>query len=883
MKTIDKSLPTILKKSTRCLNVHGFRFTLVMFILLGISTSAFAQPAPGEGDDPPPAPVTSFTQTHACGVTTITRSSNPSAGVLWYWQSSSSGTSKGNQTSSYPATSTGTYYVRAYDPLNDLWSTSPSSAVHLSSANFIIKPATPSVPSVSNDCGGSVLTRGTPPTDVTWYWQSSSSGTSTGNPSSSVTRTTGTTYYLKARHDNSGCWSDAVSASYIVQTKPDVPNTASITSTYQVGSTTLTRTDPADPLEEWFWQLTPAGTQTDPLYKGQTYTVTSGNTIYLRSRYKLSLCWSEARAIGYQIQQSPAAPGQPTILTSCGEVRVQRGTPPSGETWYWQSSPSGQQLNASEEILTLTTTQEILNNGKHYLRSRNDTFGFWSTATEINYAIEDIPTEPAVSNVSVCTGDTETITITPLTGHDIKWYTIETGGTAFHTGNSYMVSASNTYYVSHYNLTTGCESTRDDLVVVTTPTSDGGVITGYTTGFGEVNGSLLVTGAAGDIMWQKKMGTQWIDSGSDGTGHGYTDTEDAEYRVRAINGDCAADYSNEVTNIVYPVPEIISKGGLVPDYNETVTLVTTPTGYDSYQWVKNGSDMAGETNSTLVTGDLGSYQVRVSLGGLSRTSTALTVTGTSVAQDYNHVRTYAVVDQGITQMSDLNAPNESKFRESSQYLDGLGRPVQSVVKKGSPGSFDIVQPVEYDALGRQAKNHLPYTLDPTSLGGNPVSDGSFKSGMFSDQDTYYDATYGSGAGDHAFSETAFDHSPLNRPLSTYAPGTAWAKDSGNRPVAFNYENNVSNEVILFQMAESAVQQSGYYGAGTLYKVTTQDENENLVQEFKNKQGQVLLKKVQVSESIPTGDNDWLHTYYVYDDLGNLRYVLPPAALKLINN
>ena len=54
---------------------------------------------------------------------------------------------------------------------------------------------------------------------------------------------------------------------------------------------------------------------------------------------------------------------------------------------------------------------------------------------------------------------------------------------------------------------------------------------------------------------------------------------------------------------------------------------------------------------------------------------------------------------------------------------------------------------------------------------------------------------------------------------------------------------------------------------------TIDEHKNKTLEFVNKEGQVVLKKVQES------DNSFLSTYYVYDDFGNLRYVLPPKAVE----
>ena len=75
-------------------------------------------------------------------------------------------------------------------------------------------PSPPPMPSITNNCGNTVLTRGNPPSGETWYWQSSSTGTSTSNSSVSVTRTTGTVYYLRAKKNSS--WSTARTVSYTI-------------------------------------------------------------------------------------------------------------------------------------------------------------------------------------------------------------------------------------------------------------------------------------------------------------------------------------------------------------------------------------------------------------------------------------------------------------------------------------------------------------------------------------------------------------------------------------------------------------------------------------------------------------------------------------------
>ena len=78
------------------------------------------------------------------------------------------------------------------------------------------KPATPAAASVSNNCGSSVLTRSNPPSGITWYWQSSASGTSTATSSTSITRTSGTRYYLRARNNSTLCWSSTRTVNYSI-------------------------------------------------------------------------------------------------------------------------------------------------------------------------------------------------------------------------------------------------------------------------------------------------------------------------------------------------------------------------------------------------------------------------------------------------------------------------------------------------------------------------------------------------------------------------------------------------------------------------------------------------------------------------------------------
>src|SRR5690606_11406993 len=123
-----------------------------------------------------------------------------------------------------------------------------------------------------------------------------------------------------------------------------------------------------------------------------------------------------------------------------------------------------------------------------------------------------------------------------------------------------------------------------------------------------------------------------------------------------------------------------------------------------------------------------------------------------------------------------------------------------------------------------------------------------------------------------YSQKVFEESPLNRVVEQAAPGSDWAVGNGHT-IKFEYHTNINNDnVRLFQVnfptediEEPQLNSDGYYQANQLYKTITKDENwttlsgrDNTVEEFKNKQGQVILKRGY-------NENQTHDTYYVYDD------------------
>ncbi|WP_127125652.1 RHS repeat-associated core domain-containing protein [Pseudoflavitalea rhizosphaerae] len=87
---------------------------------------------------------------------------------------------------------------------------------------------------------------------------------------------------------------------------------------------------------------------------------------------------------------------------------------------------------------------------------------------------------------------------------------------------------------------------------------------------------------------------------------------------------------------------------------------------------------------------------------------------------------------------------------------------------------------------------------------------------------------------------------------------------------------------------SAYASPAAYPAGVLHKNVTVDEHNTQIIEFMDKDGKLILKKAQVGGTGDAGTGvghtaDWLCTYYLYDDLGNLRCVVQPKGVEVIKS
>ncbi len=251
----------------------------------------------------------------------------------------------------------------------------------------------------------------------------------------------------------------------------------------------------------------------------------------------------------------------------------------------------------------------------------------------------------------------------------------------------------------------------------------------------------------------------------------------------------------------------------------------------------------------------------------------------------NYIRTWeSLVPIKIADSIHTSTPVAST-RMTTQYMDGLGRVVQTVSKQMSVSGKDLVSPVVYDGYGREVYQYLPFVAN-TQGGNGSVQDGLFKYNPFQQQAAFYhdqnpvNPLKGQGE-QYFYSQQVYEASSLNRVTKSMAPGNNWV--GAGRGVNVRQEIQSALDSVRIWKVNAVVNMvpstNGIYAAGLLVKTVSQDENGNQAVEYKDKEGKIILRKFQISPNPGTAHVGWLSTYYIYDETGNLRFVLQPKAVE----
>ena len=230
----------------------------------------------------------------------------------------------------------------------------------------------------------------------------------------------------------------------------------------------------------------------------------------------------------------------------------------------------------------------------------------------------------------------------------------------------------------------------------------------------------------------------------------------------------------------------------------------------------------------------------------------ITLLGIAQTATQNYIRT---IEPGCEFIVDTDIYTSDKSRTSIQYLDGLGRPSQTVLVNQGGDYNDIVSKVEYNYLNKVAKEWLPIV---GGINGAFVSDNNYNQNA----NTFY--------GDNRpFSETKYMEY-RDGVASTNAPGEKWK----NKAVYNSYD--AISDCRKFSVDNNGnLIANGYFPNNTVIAYSSTDEDNKKVIEVHDREGRTILRRAIAN------NNQYADTYFVYDIYGDLRYMISPKASALL--
>jgi RHS repeat-associated protein len=291
--------------------------------------------------------------------------------------------------------------------------------------------------------------------------------------------------------------------------------------------------------------------------------------------------------------------------------------------------------------------------------------------------------------------------------------------------------------------------------------------------------------------------------------------------------------------------------------HETVTEINiTSTPVKSYIVNKLGKISAGVT----ISGSSGPFFLRAN-GSIPAV----------LNQGQSFVSTETVLMPQVTTSAGVTALSDAQKRTTLSYIDGMGREIENINVKASPSGRDVITAKSYDNMGNKNREYLPYT--------SQTNNGFFHSGFDGESKSFYSGT-ANVAYEPArpFSEHVYENSSIRRLNETYGPGSEWLSASKRNQFKVKVENA---DVVKKWTYTDDITPPSYstYGQHQLLLNETVDEEDHIVREYYNDRNQIVLRQAQQTGSAADnpGVYTWLDTYYVYDILGRLRIILPPAA------
>lgn len=215
----------------------------------------------------------------------------------------------------------------------------------------------------------------------------------------------------------------------------------------------------------------------------------------------------------------------------------------------------------------------------------------------------------------------------------------------------------------------------------------------------------------------------------------------------------------------------------------------------------------------------------------------------SQSTDRNYVKETLALDE-----------SGSNSIQSVQYYNGLGYPTVSVATAGTDGGTACTL-TTYDALGREESKSVP-------VPGNGLD--------YMDEGSIRSNGYGFYQDNSVFTQNHYD--ALDRVTAVDIVGDKW-RQAVARDITQYLANTSADGVLHYEAPDDGSYSLiypentsfGYYPEGSLRKAVSYDADGKSITVFTDLQGKKILERTDAGD-----------TYYVYNPLGQLRFVLTPA-------
>jgi RHS repeat-associated protein len=227
------------------------------------------------------------------------------------------------------------------------------------------------------------------------------------------------------------------------------------------------------------------------------------------------------------------------------------------------------------------------------------------------------------------------------------------------------------------------------------------------------------------------------------------------------------------------------------------------------------------------------------------------------ALKFNYVRTYIPLDT-MRSIPAFNSTVKMRVHTTTIYKGGLWNPIMTVTSTGI--NKDIVT-VADDRPSNTDVSLLPYPVNYHS---------KFQLDAYSKQKLYYQTLYPL-EGQTAYGKTVISSNQGLLTTNSYLAGKAFV---GYQRGAKEIQSiNAASEVYKIESSAGTLCKNGFYNANELRKTRTETPNGGIVLTYVDRAKKLICK------SVFAGGTKWLQTYYVYNELGKLTYVIPPKAAQ----